>query len=775
VRSRADLRAALLKAGLWLAFVVALAPPVALPVGVGLDPSYGWGLQGLSEAGSLHGRDVVFPYGPLGRLLLPVAAGEGGEETDGALRAAVLGRLGLHLLFAGLLALRLRGVSPARAACAVALLLIANLLGLYFDSRLLLLLALLLGPALVGGRSSRLPAECLGKEELGGVADADQVGDSELASARDLLGAPASSRLQTKFLKRSRQDAGAPSKLPEPSIGAAALAGALAAVFVLVKLNLGLTAVALVTAAFLIAAVRARRSAQRSQPSDARRRAGLGWALGAGAAAFLGVALLALPLFGGVGGALRWLAGQLDLARGFGGAMSAPGLPGELGAGLLALAIVAALALQAAVRRVPLAGFWAAHLVPVWLAFKYGFVRQDGHVVLFFTYLIGLCAVAVLIDRGGEPGAAKASGWPRSTTDRAGAAPLVAALGILLLGAVPAALARRDQPWPDAFRQASGRAGADHLRQTVDLDGVRARLVRRGRRLLAPVRLPPPLVGPLREAGVGVDVLPWELSYLPGNGLRWRPNPVLQLYNAYTRRLDLWCARHFEDDRRAPGFLLAELSGVDSRHMLWDTPETWRVLVQHYELAWEVPALKPRARDRGELRLLGLRRRPEPPAWVFQEIGVQEARVGEWIAVPAVSGWIFAGLELRPSLRGRLADLAFRPEPVLVEALYDDGAAVRWRLVAATAPGGLLLGPSPRSTAELAGLWRGAVGPRVTRFRLAGPGLSGYRDEVLVTWREGRLAASPGPRPAPGLPAGPIALPPSPAAAPPAGTTPPPR
>lgn len=714
------MRAALLKAGLWLALAVALAPPVAVPLGVGLDASYGWGIHALSEAGSRHGRDVVFPYGPLGPLLLPVAAGEG---AGGTLQAAVLGRLGFHLLFAGLIALRLRGVSPARAACSVALLLLANLLGLYFDSRLLLLLAFLLGPALVGGRSSRLPAECLGKEmPVSGL-----------------------------------------------SVGAAALAGALAAVFVLVKVNLGLAAVALVAVAFLNAAVRARRS----DPSDARGRAGLGWALGAGVAAFLGILLLALPLFGGVGGALRWLAGQMDLAGGFGGAMSAPGLPGELGAGLLVLAIFAALTLQAMVRRAPLAGFWIAHLVPVWLAFKYGFVRQDGHVVLFFSYLIGLCAVAVLLDRNDGQEAAKATG-PLAKADRLGTAPLVAALGILLLGAVPAALARRDQPWPEAFRQATGRTGIDHLRQALNFEGVRAQLERRGRRLLAPVRLPPELVAPLREAGVGVDVLPWELSYLPANGLRWRPNPVLQLYNAYTRRLDLWCARHFEGDR-APGFLIAELAGVDSRHMLWDTPETWRAVVQNYELAWELPALKPRARERGELRLLGLRRRPEAPAWAFQEIGVQEARVGEWIAVPAVSGWIFAGLELRPSLRGRLADLAFRPEPVLVETLYDDGAAVRWRLVAATAPGGLLLGPSPRTTAELAGLWRGAVGPRVTRFRLAGPGLSGYREEVLVTWREGRLAASPGPRPAPGPPAGPPVLPPSPAAAPPAGTTPPPR
>ncbi len=445
--------------------------------------------------------------------------------------------------------------------------------------------------------------------------------------------------------------------------------------------------------------------------------------------------------------------------------MSAPGLPGELAAGVLALGVFGGLTLYAAIRRAPLAGFWVAHLVPVWLAFKYGFVRQDGHVVLFFTYLIGLCAMAVLLDRRGEREAVPA--------DRSGTAPLVAALGLLvllLLGAVPAALARRERQ-PEAFRQAAGGLGAGHLRQVLDLDGTLASLGQRGRHGLAPVRLPPSLVEPLRAAGVIVDALPWELSYLPANRLRWRPNPVLQLYNAYTRRLDLWCARHFADGR-APGFVLAELAGVDSRHMLWDSPETWRSVVRRYEVAWELPA---GASEAGGFRngLLGLRRRPDPPAWAFQDLGVQEARVGEWISVPAVAGWIFAHLELRPSLRGRLADLAFRPAPVLVETLYDDGVAVRWRLVAATAPGGLLLGPSPRTTAELAGLWRGAVGPRVTRFRLAGPGISGYRDEVRIIWREGWLVPTPRPGRAP--PAVPPVPPAPPAAAPPAGTRRPPR
>ncbi len=284
MQSGVDLRAAVLKAGLWLALVVALAPPVAAPLGVGLDASYAWGLDALPETGSLHGRDVVFPYGPLGGLLLPVV----GEGAGGAWRAAVLGRLGFHLLFALLLAVRLRGVSLARAAAAAALLLLAELLGLYFDSRLLLLLALLLGPALVGGCAEGLPAECLGKEGLGGGAGPDPAG-----RGRRL---PFAGLVSKVFGLIAGAAAGG------LSVGVAALAGALAAVFVLMKVNLGIAAVALVAAAFGLAAVRARRSAAHSGDSGARRGGGFAWTWVAGGLAFLGVALLALPLFGGMGG-----------------------------------------------------------------------------------------------------------------------------------------------------------------------------------------------------------------------------------------------------------------------------------------------------------------------------------------------------------------------------------------------------------------------------------------------------------------------------------------
>ncbi len=47
-----------------------LLPPYGRPLSPGIDPGYAWGVAEAFRLGAVHGRDVVFPYGPLGFLLL---------------------------------------------------------------------------------------------------------------------------------------------------------------------------------------------------------------------------------------------------------------------------------------------------------------------------------------------------------------------------------------------------------------------------------------------------------------------------------------------------------------------------------------------------------------------------------------------------------------------------------------------------------------------------------------------------------------------------------
>ncbi|HEV7786812.1 MAG TPA: hypothetical protein VGQ28_15815, partial [Thermoanaerobaculia bacterium] len=328
---------------------------------------------------------------------------------------------------------------------------------------------------------------------------------------------------------------------------APALASALAVVFGLIKLSFGLSAVALLGSFVLVA--------------FARRRPGRGRLLAAMAGGAIMALAVAVPLFfEGLENAWRWLGLQGELARGYAAGMALPADAADLASGLAALALISGLFLAARAKGSVLAGLWAMFLLPVWLAFQHGFIRGDAaHTVAFFPFVLGVTALGLLLARG--PVEKRAAG---------GAALLLlvlAAACVLRFGGVPVLKGQLDV--------LLGARGFRNLSAAMHPAALQRRVARDQESALAPSRLPEDFVAPVRAAGLGVDVLPWELSYVPANGLRWMPSPTLQLYATLTRRLDVLTARHFAS-ASAPDLLLSQGDSIDGRSLLWDTPETWR-------------------------------------------------------------------------------------------------------------------------------------------------------------------------------------------------------
>jgi len=487
---------------------------------------------------------------------------------------------------------------------------------------------------------------------------------------------------------------------------APALAAALAVVFGLIKLSFGLSAVALLGSFCLVAFLR-------RQPEHGRLLA----AVAGGAAVALAVAV---PLcFGGLGNACRWLGLQGELARGYAAGMALPADAADLVSGLVALTLVGGLLLRARLKGSVLAGLWAMFVLPVWLGFQHGFIRGDAaHTVAFFPFALGVVATGFLLAR--HP-------VERLATGSAALLLLLLAVAcVLRFGGLPVLKGQLDVLLGvRGFRGLSAAVRPNALQRQVALEQERA---------LAPSRLPEDFVSPVRAAGLGVDVLPWELSYLPANGLRWVPSPTLQLYATLTRRLDNLTARHFAG-AAAPDLLLTQGDSIDGRNLLWDTPETWRAILAAYELDPRRPAPD----------LLALRRRPRPLSWRLEPRGEIVVPAGRWLDVPSttVGSWTFAALELSPSWRGRLGRWLLGLAPLLVETVDDHGNRRTVRILAETAPGGLLLAPSAFNLNDMAALWSAPEGlPRVVQFRLGGPGLAGVSG-VRVRWLCGGVIKDP--------------------------------
>jgi hypothetical protein len=214
-------------------------------------------------------------------------------------------------------------------------------------------------------------------------------------------------------------------------------------------------------------------------------------------------------------------------------------------------------------RRLLILGF----LVTVsFIVFKQGFVRHDTHSLQFFSLFVVL-PLAML---------------PRWSLRQA---LLVAAIpGVAVVAIANVNLAESLSPIPKAesISEAVRLASSSAERRGV-IDENRARLQRE-------YGFPDDVIARLR--GETVDLEPWEITIAWAYPeIRWRQEPILQAYNAYTTPLDHAAASFFAGSRR-PKFVLRqhepETADVqDARVPRFESPELNLELLCHYRTAYQ--------------------------------------------------------------------------------------------------------------------------------------------------------------------------------------------
>jgi hypothetical protein len=398
-----------------------------------------------------------------------------------------------------------------------------------------------------------------------------------------------------------------------------------------------------------------------------RRRAALRGAAAAYAAAAL--ALLAAWRFSPAA-VFEYLRNAWRLAAGFSSAMAVSGPAVDVASAVaLGIAIVAVAALAVRERKPAL---WPLAAVTLFLAWKHGFVRQDGHVVYYYETAAAIAASVALAVRGSVP-------------RYAGAAVTVAALVLLLtaydryMGFLPeiVSLARLENGAAYVF--------APVAEQRATAAGMKA--------ALAPDLLPPEVE---RRVSRGtVDVLTVETALVFANGLRWDPLPVFQSYSAYTPALDGLNATAL--DAHGADTIFYEYSAIDGRAPFGEMPATTVRLACTYRASTPAPL------GVGPRFYALLRRAAAARCDPGETIGVPRASIGVPIEVPPVRSpreFVTVSLALRPSLGTRIRTALWRPSAVMLAVEYADGTQRVFRLVPATASDGIIVAPTPRTPEE---------------------------------------------------------------------------
>ncbi len=361
---------------------------------------------------------------------------------------------------------------------------------------------------------------------------------------------------------------------------------------------------------------------------------------------------------------------QAPVISGYSAAMSTPGPAWQfvLFVGcclLIGLLNARPLYLAGAAGRFLLAGGAAL----LFLAFKEGFVRDDGHSLI----AAGMLGVA---------------GWGVMLLGRKGVAPLMG----LVIGLTSWALIEGSETRLSLATLASG-IDASFITAEHGLE-IRlmhpSQLKQRYANSLRAIQIEQPLP---KLVGT-TDIYSCGQSALLANGLDWDPRPVLQSYSAYTPSLELKDAGHLTG-AEAPTNILFAVQPLDNRLPSLEDGASWPALLSRYD----VVGLK------GDLTIL---RRRATPTRVNPIVDVPSVsgtfRIGEPIVLPRDTKVVWARIDVKPTPLGKLIALLFKPPHLNITYLFPDGHKQAFRYIAGMGDSGFVAAPVIQSTTDFVAL-----------------------------------------------------------------------
>ena len=313
----------------------------------------------------------------------------------------------------------------------------------------------------------------------------------------------------------------------------------------------------------------------------------------------------------------------------------------------------------------------------LFLNWKHGFVRADGHQLVFYFAALALIAGTPLLLGDGSH-----RRWLKSA---------------LLLAAALLALRGAELTVPGLARGAFATM-EERARRNLQLVLHPAVVHAEYDNVLADARqgVAMPLTQLVTKHGT-VDVLGFEQSVAILNELNYVPRPVFQSYSAYTPRLARLNLDYYTAER-APEFVLFKLHPIDERLASMDDAPLLPLLVERYTYLFSERGFTVWQRKPGAPR-------PATAPTVVREL---TARLGQSVDVTDLATrnvWVNIDYEL--NTLGRLRRLLFKPPLLHLKVTDQAGTVSVFRLPQRMGQAGFLLNPLLQ---DLADYMRAAAG-----------------------------------------------------------------
>ncbi|MDI1318912.1 MAG: hypothetical protein PSW75_01795, partial [bacterium] len=325
----------------------------------------------------------------------------------------------------------------------------------------------------------------------------------------------------------------------------------------------------------------------------------------------------------------------------------------------------------------------------IYLNWKHGFVRADGHMIgFFYCALLPIVTFPLLLDDAA--GRFRLKRWVLVST---GALCLLG-LRDALPGVIDQALGgMQAKIWDNISRVSRWST----LRDDYDV-------------ALGYARTGTEMPRTLSIVGAGsLDVIGYDQAYALFNSFHYRPRPVFQSYSAYTPELARLNADFYRSDR-APDYVLLRVNSIDERLPGMDDSAVLYIISHRYEYVLSEKAFQLWHRKPGKFDYAPLTPQPQP---------ARELALGSpWAIGDYGDRKLWLRADLAPSLLGRLRNFLYKPPHLYLELRDTSGKTSTYRMAPPIGRAGFILSPMLEDLMDFINFSAGEPGRAVSQITI---------------------------------------------------------
>lgn len=184
------------------------------------------------------------------------------------------------------------------------------------------------------------------------------------------------------------------------------------------------------------------------------------------------------------------------------------------------------------------------------------------------------------------------------------------------------------------------------------------------------------------------DIYSFDQAYLLASNNKWSPRPIIQSYSAYTPKLVKLNEQHLRGNI-APDNVLFRIQPIDGRLPSLEDGLSWPALFDNYTIA------------KSGNRLSQLRKKETiKKTSTFNVIFEGSGKIGRDLVLPITSEPMFAEIDLKPTLLGKLLGIVFKPPQLKLTLKLKSGPKKNYRVISNMMQSGFFISPLIKNTKD---------------------------------------------------------------------------